>query len=74
MSDKKIVSIDLDAVKQKAADAAKFLGNKAKSSTEKAAAMAKSKTDQAAALLLDKGIKLSQKQLKALETKRERLG
>jgi hypothetical protein len=60
MEKKKIVSVNLDAIKEKAAEAVRAVGDRAGRVK-----------DRAVAALLDRGIKLSEKQLKALEQRRK---
>lgn len=59
----KLVSINLDVMKQKVASARESLG-----------LMAKERKDKALTDILDKGIELSKKQLNALQSARKSIG
>ncbi|TWW11132.1 hypothetical protein E3A20_05430 [Planctomyces bekefii] len=61
--DNKIVSINVDAMKQKVASARQSIGS-----------MAKERKDKALVSVLEKGIELSKRQLSALESVRKNFG
>jgi hypothetical protein len=75
--DQKLVSINFEAMKQKAAETAKksaeSMRARLSSAAETVSAAAKGKKDKAFAGLLDKGIELSQKQLDALQRAKKSL-
>ena len=72
--EKKIVSVNLDVMKEKAADGVDAVKGKAVDAVKAVGARAGKVKDRAVASLLDRGIKLSEKQLKALEEKRKAIG
>lgn len=78
MDNKKIVSIDFEAMRQKAKEkalvAAASLKEKVSAAAESVTSQAKGRKDKAFSLLLDKGIELSQKQLSALTSARQKIG
>ena len=61
--DKKLVSINVDVMKQRVAEARQSIGS-----------LAKERKDKALTSLLNKGIELSRKQLSAFESARKHLG
>ena len=77
MTEKKIVSVDLNAAKTKAKKAAKgaasTFSERVSAARTTATAHAKAQREKVVALVLAKGIELSKKQLAALEKLRKKL-
>ena len=71
--EKKIVSVNLDVMKEKAVEGLDAVKGKAADAAKAVGARANGLKNKAVASLLDRGIKLSEKQLKALEEKRSKI-
>ena len=78
MAEKKLVSIDVDGIKEKATSVAKNAGKAARTRAVETSKTLRSKakvgTEKALSLILSKGIELSEKQVQTLKSVQKKLG